>query len=49
MPMYQSHQGLEAYLGSSDGHILNLSLGSSSIFVGQDHEWVYLSKTNIGL
>jgi hypothetical protein len=40
---------LEAYLDGSDGHALILSLGSSSIVVSQNHDWVYVSKTNIGL
>ncbi len=44
-----SHQGLEAYLDDSDGHFLILSLGSSPIVVSQNHDWVYMSKTNIGL
>jgi hypothetical protein len=44
-----SHQGLEAYLDGSDGHVLILSLGSSPIVVSQNHDWVYMSKTNIGL
>jgi len=44
-----SHQGLEAYLDGSDGHVLILSLGSSPIVVSKNHDWVYVSKTNIGL
>ncbi len=40
---------VDTYLDSSDGHVLILSLGSSPIVVGEDHDWVYMSKTNIGL